>query len=274
MRIALGVEYDGSDFCGWQRQTMGRTVQGCLETALSVVADHAVKVVCAGRTDTGVHATGQVIHFDTGAQRDTKAWVQGGNSNLPGDISVQWAAAMDPAFHARFSARSRSYRYIILNRSVTSALLRNRACRVYRPLDVSTMVVAAGHLLGEHDFTSLRAAACQAKHPVRTIHRLDVCRCGDFIYIDVTANAFLHHMVRCIAGVLIAVGTGEQTPEWVGRLLAMRDRAAGGITAPAAGLYLVGVKYEPQFPLPDTAWLPAYDQSGPVRGGIQPDMAG
>ncbi len=274
MRIALGVEYDGSDFCGWQRQRTGRTVQGCLEKALSVVADHATSVICAGRTDTGVHATGQVIHFDTGAQRAMKSWVRGVNSNLPGDISIQWSAVMDAAFHARFSARRRSYRYVILNRPVASALLRKRVCRVYEPLDVSTMAAAAGYLLGEHDFTSLRAAACQAKHPVRTIHRLDVCRRGDFIYIDVTANAFLHHMVRCIAGVLIAVGTGEQTPAWVGSLLAMRDRAAAGITAPAAGLYLVGVEYEPQFPIPDTAWLPAYDQPGAVRTPNLPDMTG
>ena len=262
MRIALGIDYDGSDFCGWQRQTTGRTVQGCLEKALSAVADHAVNVVCAGRTDTGVHATGQVIHFDTGAQRDTEAWMRGVNSNLPTDIRVQWATEMDAAFHARFSARRRSYRYVILNRPVASALLRNRACWVYQPLDAPIMTVAAGYLLGEHDFTSLRAAACQAKNPVRTIHKLDVSRRGDFIYIDVTANAFLHHMVRCIVGVLIAVGTGEQTPEWVGRMLGMRDRAAGGITAPAAGLYLTGVEYEPQFPLPQGAWLPAFDQPG------------
>ena len=272
MRIALGLEYDGSGFCGWQRQTTGRTVQGCLEDALSVVADHTVDVVCAGRTDTGVHATGQVIHFDSSAPRDAEAWVRGVNSNLPGDVSVQWAVAVGPDFHARFSARRRSYRYIILNKSVASALLRDRVSRVYQALDVHAMTAAAGHLLGEHDFTSLRAAACQAKHPVRTIYRLDVRRYGDFIYLDVTANAFLHHMVRCIAGVLIAVGTGEQNPDWVGSLLAMRDRAAAGITAPAAGLYLVRVEYEPQFQLPDTAWLPAYDQPGAGRTGNPPDI--
>lgn len=258
MRIALGVEYDGTHFCGWQRQAEGRTVQGCVEQALSTVADHPLQVVCAGRTDTGVHATGQVIHFDTGAVRNSRAWVRGGNANLDGDIRVQWATPVAADFHARFVARQRHYRYIILNRATGSALLRNRACLEHLRLDESRMAIAAGHLVGEHDFTSFRAAACQAHSPVRTIHQLEVHRSGDFIYIDVRANAFLHHMVRCIAGVLIAVGRGEQRPQWVGEVLAAADRTLSGFNATPAGLYLVGVRYPEMFELPAAGWLPAY----------------
>lgn len=258
MRVALGIEYDGSDFCGWQRQTEGRTVQACVEQALSRVADHDVQVVCAGRTDTGVHATGQVIHFDTGSIRDTHAWVRGGNANLPGDIRVQWATRVDAAFHARFGARQRHYRYIILNRGTGSALLHKRTCLEHIRLDESRMTAAAGHLEGEHDFTSFRAVACQAHSPVRTIHRLEVRRSGNFIYIDVRANAFLHHMVRCIAGVLIAVGRGEQLPGWVGEVLAAADRTLSGFNATPAGLYLVGVRYPEVFELPAEGWLPSY----------------
>lgn len=258
MRVALGIEYDGSGFCGWQRQAEGRTVQGCVEQALSSVADHGIQVVCAGRTDTGVHATGQVIHFDTRAVRDSNAWLRGGNANLPDDIHVQWAIPVDAEFHARFAARQRHYRYVILNRGAGSALLHRRACHEHIRLDVSRMTAAASHLEGEHDFTSFRAAACQAHSPVRTIHQLDVRRSGDFIYIDVRANAFLHHMVRCIAGVLIAVGRGEQPPGWVGEVLAATDRTLSGFNASPAGLYLVGVRYPEVFGVPAAGWLPAY----------------
>jgi tRNA pseudouridine38-40 synthase len=258
MRVALGIEYDGSDFCGWQRQAEGRTVQACVEQALSRVADHDVQVVCAGRTDTGVHATGQVIHFDTGAIRAPRAWIRGGNANLSGDIRVQWATPVDAAFHARFAARQRHYRYVILNRDSGSALLQKRACREHIRLDESRMAVAAGHLEGEHDFTSFRAAACQAHSPVRTIYQLEVRRSDDFIYIDVQANAFLHHMVRCIAGVLIAVGRGEQSPAWVAEVLAATDRKLGGFNATPAGLYLVGVRYPEAFKVPTAGWLPTY----------------
>jgi tRNA pseudouridine38-40 synthase len=258
MRIALGIEYDGTDFHGWQRQRTGRTVQGCVEEALSRVADHKLAVICAGRTDTGVHATEQVIHIDTVAVREEKAWIRGGNANLPSDIRVQWAREVDDSFHARFSARRRHYRYVILNRSCPSAQFRHRASWVYAQLDVASMRAGAIHLLGEHDFTSFRALACQAKHPIRTIHTLDVHRCGDFFYIDVVANAFLHHMVRCIAGVLITIGRGEASPDWAREVLQARDRAAGGITAPAAGLYLVAVHYPAQFILPRIGWLPEY----------------
>ncbi|MGB7931475.1 MAG: tRNA pseudouridine(38-40) synthase TruA, partial [Gammaproteobacteria bacterium] len=235
-----------------------RTVQGCLEEALSRVADHELATVCAGRTDTGVHAIEQVIHVDTAAVRDQKAWIRGGNANLPEDIRIQWAREMDDTFHARFSARRRHYRYIILNRPSPSAQLRHRACWIYAELDETSMRQAAIHLLGEHDFTSFRAIACQAKHPVRTIYTLDVNRRGVFIYIDVVANAFLHHMVRCIAGVLITIGRGVESPEWVKKVLDARDRSAGGITAPPSGLYLVAVHYPEHFAIPGSGWLPEY----------------
>jgi len=258
MRIALGIEYEGTGFLGWQRQTEGRTVQGCVEQALSRVADHPVTVVCAGRTDTGVHATGQVIHFDTRSRRESQNWVRGSNANLPDDIRVQWAEEMPESFHARFSAIQRHYRYIILNRPTASALLGKRTCREYTCLDTATMAIAGKQLVGEHDFSSFRAAACQAKSPVRTIYDLDVHRSGDFVYLDVWANAFLHHMVRCIAGVLIVVGRGERPPAWVGEILAARDRTVSGFNATPAGLYLVAVRYAPEFTLPAVGWLPQY----------------
>lgn len=258
MRLALGVEYDGADFFGWQRQADGRTVQACVEQALSRVADHDVSIVCAGRTDTGVHATGQVIHFDTGALRACEGWVRGSNAHLPADIRVQWASVMEASFHARFTARRRHYRYVIMNRPVSSAVLRNRVCWEYRPLDTALMSAAASYLRGEHDFTSFRAAACQAHTPVRTIYQLEARRCGDFIYLDVIANAFLHHMVRCIAGVLIAVGRGDQPPEWVAEILQATDRTTSGMNATPAGLYLVDVRYPEEFSVPSAGWLPVY----------------
>lgn len=258
MRLAFGVEYDGSDFCGWQRQTDTRTVQGCLERALSKVADREVTVICAGRTDTGVHATGQVVHVDTDAVRDRRGWIRGTNSNLPGDIRVHWVAEMHEDFHARFAARRRHYRYVIENRPTGSALLRNRACWVHAPLDDASMARAACHLLGEHDFTSFRAAACQAHSPIRTIYQLEVIRNGNFVYIDVVANAFLHHMVRCIAGILITVGRGERPCDWVAELISAKDRSQASNNAPAAGLYLIKVEYAEQFIVPSAGWLPEY----------------
>lgn len=259
MRIALGIEYDGAAFLGWQRQQEGRTVQGCVEQALAMVANESVGVVCAGRTDTGVHATGQVVHFDTDARRTPDNWVRGANSNLPADIRVQWAAGVDDGFHARFSARRRHYRYVVLNRPAAPALLRNRVCWERLPLHLERMQLAARPLLGEHDFTSFRAAACQARSPVRSVYRLDIARAGECIYIDVVANAFLHHMVRCIAGVLLAVGRGEQTPDWPAQLLDVRDRTVGGVNAPAGGLYLVNVTYVDPYRFPATGWLPVFD---------------
>ncbi len=252
MRIALGVEYDGTDFCGWQIQSGVRTVQECLEQALSRVANHPVQVVCAGRTDTGVHGLGQVVHFDSDAARDERAWVLGGNANLPGDITLRWAHPVPDSFHARFGAQRRHYRYLILNRKTRPAVGRNRFCWIHRPLDVTRMQTAARYLLGEHDFSSYRAVACQAKSPVRTVHRLDVVQEEDLITIDIVANAFLHHMVRNIAGVLITIGSGEQEPHWADEVLNYRDRTLGGVTAPPQGLYFVGVEYSPEYELPNS----------------------
>ena len=261
MRIALGIEYDGSAYLGWQRQLQGSTLQGRVERALGSVADREVRIICAGRTDTGVHATAQVVHFDTDAQRDREAWIRGTNANLPADIRIQWYAAVDTSFHARFSARRRRYRYVILNRAVASALLRDRTCHEHRRLDHRVMQSAAQQLVGEHDFTSFRAAGCQAKSPWRVIHRLDVTRSGDCIYIDVEANAFLHHMVRCIAGVLLAIGRGEQPEAWAGEVLQARDRTQSGVNAPPAGLYLTGVAYDPVYRLPAAPPLPVFCQA-------------
>lgn len=258
MRIALGVEYDGSAYCGWQAQHGSRTVQEAVELALSKVADHPVRVVCAGRTDTGVHAAEQVVHFDSDAPRTMRSWVLGANSNLPPDVSLRWAQPVDDDFHARFRATARSYRYVILSRFTRPAILRRRVCWRHCELNRDAMAAAAMHLIGEHDFTSFRALACQAKHPVRTIERLDVQRHGDFHYIDVRANAFLHHMVRNIAGVLMAVGEGQRDPDWVAELLAARNRSAGGVTAPAEGLYLVSVTYPDRFGLPLPPLPPQY----------------
>jgi tRNA pseudouridine38-40 synthase len=249
MKIALGVEYDGSAFHGWQFQGDVRSVQESLELALSKVADHPVTVHCAGRTDTGVHATGQVVHFETVSSRSVRSWVLGTNSNLPDDVSITWAREMSDAFHARFSALGRHYRYQIINRRFRSALWRHRAVWVHHPLDASSMHRAAQHLVGTHDFSSYRALGCQAKHPVRTIHSLRVRREDEMVIIDVHANAFLHHMVRNIAGVLIAIGKGAQTEYWAGEILALRDRTLGGVTAPPQGLCLSRVDYPVEFGL-------------------------
>jgi len=258
MRIALNVEYDGTDFCGWQTQKDCRSVQQEVERAVSTVADQPVSVVCAGRTDTGVHATGQIIHFDTDVIRNERNWVLGCNANLPRDASITWAKEVKDDFHARFSATARSYRYVILNRMTRSAIYRNRVSWHHQPLDEMRMNMAAKSFLGERDFTSFRALACQAKHAVRTMHEINVERNGDFIIIDVRANAFLHHMVRNIAGTLIAIGEGEQDIDWVQELLDAKDRAQAGITAPPHGLYLVNVEYPPEFELPAGCAAPTF----------------
>lgn len=256
MRIALGIEYDGSAYSGWQAQTGSRTVQGCVEHALSRVADHPVRVVCAGRTDAGVHAAGQIVHFDSEAPRTPRAWVLGANSNLPPDIAVQWMQAVDDGFHARFRAQARSYRYVILNRPVRSALHRERCAWVHAPLDETRMQAAARHLIGEHDFSAYRALACQAKSPVRTVTDLEVARQGERVSIRIRANAFLHHMVRNIAGVLIAIGKGEHAPDWARDVLESRDRALGGVTAPPQGLTLESVEYPAEFGVPPRGFRP------------------
>ena len=260
MRIALGIEYDGTDFHGWQFQGDVRSVQEILESALSKVADQRIQVHCAGRTDTGVHATGQIVHFDTRARRTARSWVLGTNVNLPADVNLLWAHEVSDAFHARFSAVARHYRYQLLNRGTRSALWRGRATWMHHPLDEQAMHRAAQCLVGTHDFSSYRALACQAKHPVRTIHRLNVSRQGEMVSIEVHANAFLHHMVRNIAGVLIAIGKGDQAESWAEEILALRDRTLGGVTAPPQGLYLTRVDYPDEYQLPQHTPLLVYDE--------------
>jgi tRNA pseudouridine38-40 synthase len=257
-RFACAVEYDGGGFSGWQRQDHAPSVQAHIERALSFVADHPVQVGCAGRTDAGVHATWQVIHFDSGAERTVRSWLLGANANLPDAVRVLEVRPVSSDFHARFSAQARRYRYVILNRDVPGALLRERVAWEHRPLDAERMREGARHLVGEHDFSSFRAVACQAKSPVRTLYRLDVSRSGDMLYLDVEANAFLHHMVRNIAGVLMSVGRGEHSPDWVAEVLSHRDRTRGGVTAPAGGLYLVGVAYPAGFGMAGCGVLPCY----------------
>ena len=251
-RIALGVEYCGSRLRGFQKQKHDpQTVQETLEKALSKVAAEPVTLVCAGRTDAGVHATGQVIHFDTTAQRPTKAWIQGVNTQMPFDVRVHWAREMPAQFHARFSARNRTYRYLIHSAPTRSAQAASEVTWTERTLDLDAMRAGSQFLLGEHDFSSFRAAQCQAKSPVRRLIRLDIGRVGQLIVLEISATAFLHHMVRNIAGVLMAVGRGDRPPEWVGEVLAARDRTAASVTAPPHGLYLVDVQYPPEFDLPD-----------------------
>lgn len=251
MKIALGIEYDGSGFYGWQIQAEGRTVQGCVEEALARICDHPVRVYCAGRTDTGVHSAGQVVHFETCARRDPGAWILGVNANLPGDVSIIWARSVEPDFHARYSAITRSYRYLILNRRARSGLMRSRITFEPRPLDEHLMRAAARYLEGKQDFSAFRAAGCQSKSPVRTIHSLEVRRCGSMVSIDVEANAFLQHMVRNIAGVLMEIGRCRAAPEWAGEVLLSRNRALGGVTAPPDGLYFLNVCYPARFALPE-----------------------
>ena len=252
MRIALMVEYDGSQYHGWQAQTGLHTVQQVLENALGQVANHEVSVVCAGRTDTGVHATNQIIHFDCESERTIRAWIHGANSFLPKDVCVKWGREMPPHFHARYSAISRRYRYVIFNSPIRPALLRSNVTWQYRPLDHRLMHEASQYLLGEQDFTSFRSVECQSKTPMRNVQSLQVTRNGDLIIIEISANAFLHHMVRNIAGVLIAVGSGRKTVSWVNDVLNAKDRRLGAETAPPYGLYLVGVEYPQEFGVSQT----------------------
>lgn len=249
-RIALGLEYDGSRYRGWQIQDFAPSVQAEVQKAVSFVADCPTQVVTAGRTDTGVHASMQVVHFDAPLDRGERSWVLGCNSRLPRDIAMQWARLVPDHFHARFSAQSRSYRYVIQNRSSRSALMRERASWIREPLDAARMHVAAQQFCGTHDFSSFRAAECQSRSPIRRLDRISVVRDGEFIAIEVTANAFLHHMVRNIAGVLIAIGRGIQPVDWVTTVLAAKERRQGGVTAPPEGLFLVGVQYPGEFGLP------------------------
>jgi tRNA pseudouridine38-40 synthase len=250
-RLAIGLEYDGTRFCGWQRQDHAGSIQAAVEEAFSRVADEAVALVAAGRTDAGVHATGQVAHFDTAATRDLRSWLLGANSNLPRDLCVSWVREVPDSFHARYAAVARTYQYLILNRSVRSALYRDRAWWVHGALDVDAMQAAAQLLLGEHDFSAFRAAQCQARRPTRELQLLEVRRSGPYIAVICRANAFLHHMVRNIVGSLVCIGSGEEGPEWLRSVLEGRDRRVAGMTAAAAGLYLTRVHYPTELQIPD-----------------------
>lgn len=250
-RYAAAIEYDGSDYCGWQRQPHCRSVQSVVETALSSVANEPIMVACAGRTDTGVHATKQIIHFDSQAVRSADNWVKGSNANMPGDIRCLWAGQISENFHARFSAVSRTYRYAVLNTPRRSALLRENLAWESRPLSVSAMQKAVPALVGEQDFSSFRAANCQSTTARRRIYYVDIFTVNDIIVFEICANAFLLHMVRNIVGALLTVGRGEQAPEWLAEILSLRDRTRAPMTAPAAGLYLVRVGYPPQFEIPE-----------------------
>jgi tRNA pseudouridine38-40 synthase len=250
MRIALGIEYDGSRFLGWQRQSHGPSVQAAVEQALAGVADAAVEVICAGRTDTGVHARCQVVHFDSEAERTPRGWALGVTSRLPASVCVRWAQPVDAAFHARFAARARRYRYRILNRGVRPALERDYLTWERLPLDAERMHAAAQGLLGEHDFNAFRSVQCQAAHARRNLQRIAVRRDDEIVTIEVQANAFLHHMVRNIVGSLLPIGRGEQPVEWLAELLAGRDRTLAGPTAPAQGLCFLGPLYPAEWNLP------------------------
>jgi tRNA pseudouridine38-40 synthase len=269
-RIACRIEYNGSDYSGWQAQPhlQVRTIQEELEHALSVVADESVRVHCAGRTDTGVHGHGQVIHFDAPAQRAAKSWVLGGNANLPRDIRLHWAVPVAADFHARFSATARRYRYVIANTLVRPALLVGQVSWQRRTLDIELMHEAAQFMLGERDFSAFRAAACQSTTPMRNVHSITVKRRGDLVIVDIKANAFLHHMVRNIAGSLMAIGCGSEDVGWIERLLAGRDRTAAADTAAPDGLYLVEVDYPAHYALPPTPYGPLF--LGAVTGGESP----
>ena len=251
-RVALAVSYDGSAYHGWQSQRKPQvaTIQEALEAALSRVADAPVLLQCAGRTDSGVHASHQIVHFDSPADRDEKAWVSGGNTHLPRAIAIQWAKPVSTDFNARFSATARRYRYIILNTAARPALLSSGVTWQSRSLDEQAMHQAAQSLVGELDFTSYRAVACQSRTAMRNVHSVDVSRRGDMVIIDIQANAFLQHMVRNIAGVLMAIGTGRESVAWSGEVLRAKNRAAAAATAPPFGLYLVGVTYPDHFQLP------------------------
>ena len=250
-RIALGLEYDGSRFLGWQTQPGGGTVQDALEAALAAIAGENVGVTCAGRTDRGVHARAQVVHFDTSAWRPDSAWVRGVNALLPDAIAVLWARPVSPDFHARYAARSRTYRYVLVNRPVRPALAAHYAGWHHAPLEVEPMREAAALLLGEHDFSAFRAAECQAKSPVRTLHELRIEREGERIDFVLRANAWLQHMVRNIVGLLVYVGNGRQPPQWAKAVLDSRDRKLGAPTFAAEGLYLDAVEYEARWNLPE-----------------------
>ena len=257
-KIALGIEYDGSKYYGWQRQNEVRSVQEKLEKALSQVANERITVFCAGRTDAGVHGTGQVVHFETTAQRKDAAWTLGVNANLPGDIAVRWVKAVPDDFHARFSATARRYRYIIYNHRSTTAVSAKGVTHYYEPLDADRMHRAAQCLIGENDFTSFRAVQCQSRTPWRNVMHINVTRYGAYVVVDIKANAFVHHMVRNIVGSLMEVGANNQPESWIAELLAAKDRTLAAATAKAEGLYLVAVDYPDRFDLPKPPMGPLF----------------
>ena len=252
MRIALGIEYAGTPFTGWQSQPDGRGVQDALEHALTAIAGETIGAIAAGRTDAGVHATLQIVHFDTTAARPDTAWVRGTNTELPREIAVLWAIPVSAGFHARFSASARHYTYLLANRPVRPAILAGRIGWYHRPLDVAAMREGAAALVGTHDFSAFRAAMCQARSPVKTLARAEISAQGECIRFDFSANAFLHHMIRNIVGALIHVGAGKAPPGWIAELLAGRDRTRAAPTFAADGLYLTGADYDPQWGLPAT----------------------
>jgi tRNA pseudouridine38-40 synthase len=260
VRWALGISYLGQAYDGWQSQPSGRTVQDHLESALSQFAAQPVSTVCAGRTDAGVHGLMQVVHLDTAIEREPFSWVRGTNAFLPPDIAVQWAQQVPDEFHSRASAIARRYAYVLLESPVRPSVESGRAGWVFRPLDVAAMRDAAHRLLGEHDFTSFRASACQAKSPVKTMRRIDIARRGPYWRFEFEANAFLHHMIRNIMGCLLVVGQGQQPPAWMDEVLAARDRDAAAPTFPPDGLYFLGPVYESRWGLPEKTaaydWLP------------------
>ncbi len=259
MKYVACIEYDGTPYCGWQRLSHAPSVQNEVERALSQVANHQIDLTCAGRTDSGVHALGQIVHFKSDADRDEKAWRMGCNTNLPDDIALRWILPIQDDFHARFTALSRRYRYIISNHKTRPAILNNKVCWFRDTLNENAMQEAANHLLGENDFSSFRASGCQARHAMRELQDIQITRDGEFVYVDIVANAFLHHMVRNIVGSLFEVGSGERAPEWFADLLEIKDRTKAGITAPACGLYFVSVKYPESFSLPVSPTPPKFN---------------
>lgn len=258
MRYALGIEYDGKNYCGWQRQKSVVSVQQTLEKALSKIADEPIEVICAGRTDTGVNATNQVIHFDTSKIRKDVAWTLGVNTHLPDDVAVTWVKEVSEDFHARFSATARRYRYIIYNNNLRSAILSHGISHFHHALDEKLMHEGAQYLVGKHDFTSFRTVHCQSHSPVRTIHHCEITRQGKYIVVDIKANAFLHHMVRNVVGSLMRVGQGIESPVWIKEVLALKNRCMAGITAPPEGLYFVEVDYPESFNLPKPPFGPLF----------------
>lgn len=251
MRIALAVEYNGQPFCGWQRQPHCHSVQAELEQALSIIAQEPITVQCAGRTDTGVHALAQVVHFDTVSPRPLRAWTFGTNTHLHRAVSVHWAAEVSTEFHARFKAIDRRYRYTIFNRSTRTGLYSDHTAWVSKPLDTDRMQQATLALLGEHDFSAFRSAACQANHARRVLKEFTVHRDGETIYIDIVANGFLHNMVRILSGCLIKIGKHEESPAWLGELLRQGDRRLAGMTAPSQGLCFIQPRYPEEYSIPD-----------------------